>query len=367
MSYYSIDEDVRPQGLRFVTRIHRMRTLGTLLCLLPIASVLLERSAPAAFWVLLGLNAFIWPHLALWLGRRAADPVAAEYRSLVLDSTFGGAWIAVMAVSTVPTAVFLTLLTADKIAAGGWRLLLRASVALLAGFAVAWALLGFPFAPASSSRTVLAILPFMFIYTVALSTLTRRLREQIVAQNRELLRLARTDPVMQVPNRPHFEAAASRELSRMHRSGRPASLLLVDVDNFKSINDRHGHGTGDVVLKRIAMRLREAVREIDLPARYGGDEFAVLLVDTDRTSAMAVADRIRQQVAQETFPGKPGLTCSLSIGVAEAARHHRTLDAWVHAADAALYFAKAAGKNQVCCAPGRQDGNRELLGDTRAA
>jgi diguanylate cyclase len=351
VSPYRIDEEgSRPNGLRFVLRIHRMRMLGTFLCMLPIASVLLERSSPAPLWILLALNAFVWPQLALWAGRRARDPVATEFRSLVLDSAFGGAWVAAMAVSAAPAAVFVTLLTADKIAAGGWRLLVRSTGALLAGFAITWLLLDLPFQPQASSRTLLACLPFMLLYTVALSSLTHRLRGQIVVQNRELQRLARMDPVMQVPNRPHFEAVAALELSRFHRSGRPASMLLIDVDHFKAINDRHGHGVGDMVLKRIASVLRETVRDIDLPARYGGDEFAVVLVDTHPQIAVAIAERIRQGVAQQVIAGQPGLAVSLSIGVAGASRHHPRLDAWVQATDAALYRAKAAGRNQVCLA-----------------
>jgi diguanylate cyclase len=347
MPHYTIDEDLRDRSLQFVTRIHCMRVLGTLLCTLPIASVLLERSAPAFHWVLLGLNALIWPQLALRVGRSARDPQAAEFRSLVMDSAFGGAWIAVMAVNAAPAGVFVTLLTADKIAAGGLRLLGRSTVALVAGFAIAWTLLGFPFQPLPSTRTLLACLPFMFIYTVALSTLTYRLRGQVMAQNRELHRLARTDPVMQLPNRPHFEAIAALELSRFHRSGRAASMLLIDVDRFKVVNDRHGHGTGDIVLKRIAAILRATVRDVDLPARYGGDEFAVLLVDTDTPRAMDIAERLRQEVAQQIDAIKPGLSCSLSIGVAEASLDYATLDAWVHATDAALYRAKAAGRNRA--------------------
>jgi diguanylate cyclase len=345
--HYNIVEDLRPRGLRFVARIHRMRMLGTALCTLPIASVLLERDASAAYWMLLFINALVWPQLALWAGRRARDPVATEFRSLTMDSAFGGAWIAAMAVSAGPAAVFATLLTADKVAAGGPRLLLRSSVALAGGFAVTWLLLGLPLQPVSSPRTLLACVPFMFVYTVALSMLTYRLRGQIMLRNRELDHMARMDPVMQVANRPHFEAVAALELSRFHRTGRPAALVLIDVDHFKTINDRFGHGTGDAVLKRIAANLREAVRDIDVAARYGGDEFALLLVDTDRTRALVIAERLRQTVAQQAFAGQPGLACSLSIGVAEAVRAHTCLDAWAHAADAALYRAKAAGRNQV--------------------
>lgn len=347
MPHTSAAKHLHSRNLQFVARIHRMRMLGTVLCMFPIASVLAERSAPVPYWILLALNVLAWPQVAVRIARHAHDPVAAEFRNLILDSAFGGAWIAAMAVSTAPAAVFASMLTADKIAAGGWRLLARSTPALLAGFVVAWALLGFPFRPTSSPRTLLACIPFMFVYTVALSVLTHLQGRRILEQNRELARLNRTDPVMQLPNRAHFEAVATLELTRFHRLGRPASILLLDVDHFKAINDRYGHGMGDVVLKRVAGLLRNAVRDIDLPARYGGDEFAVLLVDTDTVKARAVAERIRQQAAQQTFDAEPGLACSLSIGTAEISRDDATLEAWVQAADAALYRAKAAGRNRI--------------------
>ncbi|WP_187470980.1 sensor domain-containing diguanylate cyclase [Luteimonas viscosa] len=350
MPHDSIAGDPRNRNLQFVRRIHGMRMLGTLLCMLPIASVLDERGASPWAWALLVANALAWPQVAYYTSRRARDPVAAQFRCLLLDSASAGAWVALMAVSTAPAALFVTMATADKIAAGGWAFVRRSTLALLGTFVLVWALLGFPFQPLTSQRTLLLCIPFLFVYTVVLSVVTHRLRSRILDQNRELERLNRTDPTMQVPNRPHFEAVASAELARFRRSGRPATLLLLDVDSFKAINDRYGHGMGDVVLKRIAALLRVSVREADLPARYGGDEFAVLLVDTDTTRAMQVAERIRQEAAQQTFDAEPGLRCTLSIGVAEVTADDATLDAWVHAADAALYRAKAAGRNRVVAA-----------------
>ncbi len=347
MPHYAISEELRARDLQFVTRIHRMRMLGTLLCALPIASVLAEASAPAPYWILLALNVVAWPHVATWACRRARDPAEAEFRCLAVDSAFGGAWIAAIALSTAPAAIFITMLTADKIVAGGWGLLRRSTIALVVGFGATWILLGFPFQPESSHRTLLLCFPFMFVYTVALSVLTHRLSRRILEQNKDLERLNRTDPVMQVPNRPHFESIATLELSRFHRSGRPASMLLIDVDHFKTINDRYGHGMGDIVLKRIATLLRENVRDVDVPARYGGDEFAVLLVDTDTPRALDIAERIRAEAEAQVFEAEPGLACSLSIGIAGISSEHTTLESWVRAADAALYRAKAAGRNRV--------------------
>lgn len=350
ITHDAIVEELRSRDLQFVRRIHHMRRLGTVLCMLPIASVLAEREAGAALWVLLAANVLLWPPLSLRVCLRARDPVRAEFRCLMLDSAFGGAWIAAMALSAAPSAVFVAMLTADKITAGGWPLAARCTAAGLAGFALAWTLLGFPYQPQSSHRTLLLCFPFLLVYALVLSLLTHRLMRRIFEQNRELARLSRTDPTMQLPNRPHFESIASRELARFRRYGRPASILLVDVDHFKTVNDRYGHGMGDVVLKGVAAVLRDNVRDVDLPARYGGDEFAVLLVDSDAATATASAERILRQVRALRFDAEPGLACTLSIGVAELSHDFASLEQWVQAADAALYRAKAAGRDRVAAA-----------------
>ena len=327
-----------------------MRMLGTVLCALPIASVLAERQAQPLFWILLVLNALAWPQLANCLSLRARDPTAAQFRCLVLDSAASGIWIAIMAVSAVPTLLFTTVATADKIAAGGWPLLRRSTIALAIGFGLTWSLLGFPFEPASSLRTQALSVPLLFVYPVVLSLVTYRLGRRIADQKRELQRLNRTDRTVQVSNRPYLEEMAAAELRHFHQSGRPASLLLLDIDRYNPINDRYGHGVGDIVLKRIAAVLRRNVRGADLPARYGGDEFAVLLVEADRARAVEVAERIRAEAERQTFDVDPALRCTLSIGVAQASERYDSLDGWVRAADAALYRAKDGGRNQVAAA-----------------
>lgn len=350
MPYYADTDDVRARDLRLVGRIHRMRVAGAVLSALPVASVLFERAAPAGYWLMFAANVLVWPIVSYAVSRRARDPVRTEFHCLVADSAFGGAWIAAMAVSVVPAAVFATLLTADKIAAGGWPLLRRAAPAMLAGFGLTWAAVGFPFEPGSSPRTVLATIPFLFAYTVALSALTAELGRRVVHQNRELARLSRIDPIVQLPNRPHFEDRVRAEIQRCRRTGRPACLLLADIDLFKTINDQRGHAAGDEVLKQIARLLRENVREIDTPARYGGDEFALLLTETAAQDGAVVAERIRAQAEALSFESAADLRCTLSIGLAEYSAGYASLDQWIRAADAALYRAKAAGRNHVAAA-----------------
>jgi len=337
----------RIRGRRFALRIHGMRMLGTALCALPIASLLAERSAPLWIWVALGLNVIVWPRLAYVASDRAADPVAVQLRCLVVDSAATGFWVAVMGLCVAPTALMVSIATADKIAAGGWPLLRRSTAALLGTFLVTWALLGFPLQPTASMRTLLLTIPFLFVYLMALSMVMHSQAARISEQKRELERLSRTDPVVQIANRRHFEELAAVELSRFHRSGRHAALLLIDVDRFKAINDRHGHAIGDMVLKRVATLLRNHARDTDVPARYGGDEFAMVLADTDTARGLRVAERIRMEVEQQVYDAAPQLRSTLSIGVAEANALDHDLDAWLRSADAALYRAKAAGRNRV--------------------
>jgi diguanylate cyclase (GGDEF)-like protein len=128
---------------------------------------------------------------------------------------------------------------------------------------------------------------------------------------------------------------------------------MLDLDRFKLVNDRHGHGAGDDVLREVARRLRDTVRETDLPARYGGEEFAVLLPETDLATARDVAERIRLAVAQAPVSTRKGpLTVTLSAGVAVIDEHTPNLAALFDAADAALYAAKEAGRNRVAVTPG---------------
>lgn len=345
--YADIADRSRTPALRFVARIHRMRMLGTALCALPIASVLHEQAAPHWTWLLLIVNALFWPQLAWLLARGARDPAAVEYRNLVIDAAAGGMWIALIGVSLLPTAVLLSVLTADRFAAGGWRLIARALPALAAGFVIAWLLAGRPFAPDTSLRTVVACLPLMFGYQLALSVVTWRLGRTIARQNRELERATRTDSASDLPNRRHFDARAAHAFKLYQRSGRQAALLLIDIDRFKHTNDRYGHGMGDVVVRRVGEVLRGVATGDDVPARFGGDEFALLLTPADRERALALAERVRTQISGLVFDAEPGLSCTVSIGLSETRGTHATLADWIRDADAALYRAKAAGRDRV--------------------
>jgi diguanylate cyclase (GGDEF)-like protein len=164
----------------------------------------------------------------------------------------------------------------------------------------------------------------------------------------EAKRQAATDPLTSIANRRHFVDAAERVIAQSLRYGRPCTLLLIDVDRFKSTNDTHGHATGDAVLMTIVAVCRRTLRESDLIGRLGGDEFAALLPETSVAMALVTAERLRSAVqAEHVSNDGRTILLSVSIGVAALDESSRTLDAVLKKADTALYEAKRRGRNRV--------------------
>jgi diguanylate cyclase (GGDEF)-like protein len=157
-----------------------------------------------------------------------------------------------------------------------------------------------------------------------------------------------TDPLTQLANRRRFMEALTSELSRVERFGGPLSLVLADLDDFKRINDRFGHPAGDEVLRQTARVLTQSLREVDLPARIGGEEFAILLPETQLAGAERLAERLRGAVAALRVGASRGEPVEVTASFGVAAHREGWTDAdLLRAADAALYRAKLAGKNRV--------------------
>ena len=334
-------------GRRFPRQTWPLRTFGLALGALCVGATLAAQAAPAWAWVLLGVHGLGWPHAAWWLASRSADPRHAEFRNLAVDSAMGGVWVAIMQVALVPSMVLVAMLAMDKAAVGGWQLLLRHLPIQALAFLAAWLLLGTPFQPASAMPATLAALPLLLGHPVAIAFAVHALGRRVREQNRALQALNRSDALTGLGNRRAIDEALAVEFHRCERSGRPAALLLVDLDGFKAINDRFGHGFGDDVLRRVGLAIRGCVREIDTAARLGGDEFAVLLPETEIDTAVYVATRIRSAIGAQIFERAPDLHCTASIGVADVAPVAAGPDGWMERADRALYRAKDEGRDCV--------------------
>ena len=166
----------------------------------------------------------------------------------------------------------------------------------------------------------------------------------------QLERLARTDVLTSLSNRRDFYERAQQEVARAKRSGKAFSLMLLDVDFFKKINDQYGHAGGDEVLRRLSRVLSDLLREVDTPARLGGEEFVVLMPETPLEGARLVAERVRAGMEATVVELGDGrlIRFTVSIGLAQWADGEDDIDVPLHRADEALYRAKAGGRNQVC-------------------
>ncbi len=178
-------------------------------------------------------------------------------------------------------------------------------------------------------------------------------RLELESMNGQLRTLSKTDFLTSLNNRGFWEEALINEYKRIKRSGHHSTLLMCDIDHFKRVNDTFGHAAGDAVIQQVAAAVKKNLRSTDVAGRYGGEEFAVLLLDTTVDQAMFFAERLRKNVeAMSVEFNQQLLKVTVSIGVAEYREEMAEYRDWIEAADKALYQSKAAGRNRITKASG---------------
>lgn len=210
-----------------------------------------------------------------------------------------------------------------------------------------------------TAMTVMAVIPYstpgfkaidfgMLIDTILLSlALADRMR---IAQEEKLIaeKEAKTDILTRLPNRKAYYEISSREVERAHRYGTNLSVIMLDIDYFKEINDTYGHSAGDTVLQYFAEVLRQTLRENDTPFRIGGEEFLILLPETDMTHAQQLAERIRTTIENVVVPFQgEKITITVSLGISRYRQNEQSIEEAGKRADRALYQAKTGGRNQI--------------------
>lgn len=194
--------------------------------------------------------------------------------------------------------------------------------------------------------------PAELLARVGAAARVKRLQDELRQRNDELESISRTDALTGLPNRRHIQEYLTKTAATARRRDEAMAVLVIDIDHFKWVNDRHGHAAGDAVLREVSARLDRRIRGEDMVGRWGGEEFLVVLPTTSASGAMVLAEQVRRVVAARAYPLPGDGTTKVTISLGCAAGQEAGAEALVRSADAALYDAKRTGRNRVVLADG---------------
>jgi diguanylate cyclase len=337
----------RELGQSFARRIYGPRSLGCALSTLFVGAVqFADPVAPGWIWMLMVLNAFVWPTVAYLVARAAPDPFVVEQRNLALDGLFAGLWVGQMSLNLLPSALLLSMVSMNAVAAGGWRRLRISLVLQAAGLLAVLALRDFDIMLQTSYLQMVACIPMLIIYPLIVGRASHGLAVQLAEHKKAFKLISSLDGMTRLLHHAAWMQRLSEIYLRCRKGEVVAILALLDIDDFKRINDTHGHLVGDAFIARLASLLRGGLGAQAIPGRYGGDEFCVLLFDVSVSQAYAQLNDIRKRFA-EWADGTAPAQASLSIGMVPYSRKYASERDWLQATDEALYRAKQNGKNRL--------------------
>jgi len=356
---------------------HRNRAGSFVLVFAAIGSHLLDTAQPGWVWGLAVLHYLGLPQLMHWRARRAPDPVRAELHNLLTDAALFGMWVGALG---FPLWISFSLIIATIVNMTVFRSTpgaLKALAAVGLGIVVGGAMAGWPLHLATGPLTTALSITCISLYLLvvaqgayaralrlhetrnqlrqgeqALQEANAALQRQILeneALQAQLREQAERDPLTGLHNRRYLAATLERELARCRRESESLSVMLLDIDHFKRINDSHGHQVGDDFLLALARVLTRQARASDVVCRYGGEEFLLVLPHMPLDVAVERANELRETFAHTAVQtaGGEALHATVSIGIANYPDHGHTADELVYRADMALYRAKADGRDCV--------------------
>jgi diguanylate cyclase len=334
------------------------------------------RGTPAWIWVTLVLVFLVYPQLAWLRARNAIDSQRAELQNIVLDCLLVAIPVAAMGFPLWITFTLFVATTINNSIASGVRGILPGIGAYALGSLIGSAAVGFVYSPEHSGWVTGLCIFGLIWYLLGIGHVswqrTNKLRatreelkesqralvaandalhlriDEIHALQAELREQANRDALTGLYNRRYLQETMDRELARCLREQTPLCVILIDIDHFKGVNDRHGHAAGDDVLRQLGRLLMGEARQEDVPCRHGGDEFMLLMPTMPLVAARERAELWRAQfAAMAVRAGEDQVHATLSIGIAEFPTHARSAEALIQCADVALYLAKAGGRDRV--------------------
>ena len=340
----------RKSSIRLIQRVYLPRITGLAFAAVCVATFLLANEASAWKWGLLILWGIMWPHIAHQKSMRSQNPLKSEVQNLALDAFMIGFWVPVMSFSFIPSIAIMGMHLLSIISVLG---LGKASIGLLLelfGVLVGTLIVGFHVDLHADMYLIYASVPMLLVYPLFVGNNAYMLSLKLSAKQSVLRKLSRTDGLTGLNNRMYWEEQIDWAFKLNKRQKLIASIVFIDADHFKRINDSYGHIAGDEVLRNIAKLLMECARETDICGRYGGEEFCILMPDTDKEEAKILSERLRIKVDSALLHDELKIKGSISLGVAEISHTMENYRDWLAVADQALYQAKRQGRNRTVIA-----------------
>jgi diguanylate cyclase len=343
-----MDATQHTRGLQLIKRIYPPRSVGFFLGSISVASVLYEQHAGPGSWLMIAFSGLVWPHLAYWRACRSSNPYAAEKQNQHLDAAQCGFWIVMIGFNLLPATMGIAMLGMVLLSLGGKHRCLIGMLTYTLTAVVTWLLSDIPLQLQSSLETQLASVPVLLFYPLLIGYSAYSFALAANEQRKQLEVVSRTDGLSGLYNRQHWEQCVAEAYSRGQREQHAYSLIMLDIDYFKQVNDRFGHGAGDDVIRQVARLLEECFQHDACLGRYGGDEFGILLPNCNAASALMRAEAARQHVFTHLHSQSPA---TISLGIAELDTDTTSEDHsdWILHADLALYQAKRQGRNCAVC------------------
>lgn len=326
-------------------RLYLLHVIASALALAAMVPAMWTLQVSSGHWISTLLIGLGWPHLARWRYRRSRHPNRAEMQNVLVDGVLAGMALPLIAFNLPISAALLAVTCFAAMFGGGPRLLAGNLLAFALGVLAGIPIYGLHWSPGLDGLSFLASLPLALLAPLALLHVGYDVTRGLHHRRNELELRGWHDGLSGLFNRSHWEDTVRAEFARSRRTGQPATLVLADLDHFKQINDLYGHAEGDSVIRRFADLLRTNLRDIDVPGRYGGEEFGILLPLTPLPEAMEVVRRLHRRLHEA--PLSRHRTITASFGVAELSADIDSPETWIRQADLTLYRAKYDGRDRI--------------------